>query len=69
MTTTVERKSEAINLRMSPSTKDLLRQVAGREHRTLSNMLEVLIHERAELLGIDAPARTGRSTRATQRRG
>lgn len=38
-----ERKTEAINLRMAPSMKELLRRAAEREHRTLSNMLEVLI--------------------------
>lgn len=38
-----ERKTEAINLRMAPGTKKLLRRAAEHEHRTLSNMLEVLI--------------------------
>lgn len=38
-----ERKTEAINLRMTPGIKELLRRAADREHRTLSNMLEVLI--------------------------
>ncbi len=47
-----ERKTEAINLRMAPSTKELLRLVAQREHRTLSNMLEVLILEHASKTGI-----------------
>lgn len=43
-----ERKTQAINLRMSPTTKELLRRAAGVEHRTLSNMLEVLILEYCE---------------------
>lgn len=38
-----ERKTEAINLRMAPSMKELLHRAAEHEHRTLSNMLEVLI--------------------------
>lgn len=38
-----ERKTEAINLRMAPGMKELLRRAAEHEHRTLSNMLEVLI--------------------------
>lgn len=38
-----ERKTEAINLRMAPGVKELLRRAAQHEHRTLSNMLEVLI--------------------------
>lgn len=55
MAISAERKSEAINLRMSPSTKELLRLVAEREHRTLSNMLEVLILEHAKRLGVKPP--------------
>lgn len=54
MASIAEKKSEAINLRMSPSTKELLRLVADREHRTLSNMLEVLILEHAARLGVEA---------------
>lgn len=56
MASIAERKSEAINLRMSPSTKELLRLVAEREHRTLSNMLEVLILEHAQRLGVNPAA-------------
>lgn len=52
MTSTAERKTDAINLRMSPSTKELLRLAAEREHRTLSNMLEVLILEHASKVGL-----------------
>lgn len=58
-----ERKSEAINLRMTPSTKELLRLVAEREHRTLSNMLEVLILEHAGKAGIELPTAKHRRRR------
>ncbi|KKB68854.1 ribbon-helix-helix, copG family protein [Burkholderia pseudomallei MSHR1079] len=47
-----ERKTQAINLRMSPKTKELLRRAAGAERRTLSNMLEVLILEYCDRHGI-----------------
>lgn len=40
-----ERKSEVVNLRMSPRVKELLRRAAAHERRTLSNMLEVLIED------------------------
>jgi uncharacterized protein (DUF1778 family) len=40
-----ERKSEVVNLRMSPRVKELLRRAASHERRTLSNMLEVLIED------------------------
>ena len=55
-----ERKTEAINLRFSPRMKELLRVVAAREHRTLSNMIEHLIIDYCERTGIplEAPART-----------
>lgn len=67
MTTATERKTEAINLRMSPSTKELLRLVAEQEHRTLSNMLEVLILERATKTGVTlapTPPKGSRTKRA-----
>ena len=69
MASIAERKSEAINLRMSPSTKELLRLVAEREHRTLSNMLEVLILEHATKLGVnpEAPKRGEGTQRAKPR--
>jgi len=52
-----ERKTEAINLRMAPGMKELLRRAAQHEHRTLSNMLEVLILDycRANKL-VDGPS-------------
>jgi len=52
--TTSERKSEAINLRMTPEMKELLRLAAAREHRTLSNMLEVLVLEYCNQHGLKA---------------
>lgn len=47
-----DRKTQAINLRMSPRTKELLRRAAESEHRTLSNMLEFLIFEYCDRNGI-----------------
>lgn len=56
-----ERKTEAINLRMAPSVKELLRRAAQHEHRTLSNMLEVLILDycRAHELADAPPTKVG----------
>lgn len=48
-----ERKTEAINLRMAPGMKEMLRRAAQHEHRTLSNMLEVLILEYCKVHGLD----------------
>jgi uncharacterized protein (DUF1778 family) len=47
-----ERKSEVVNLRMSPRVKELLRRAAAHERRTLSNMLEVLIEDYCETKGL-----------------
>ncbi|SFD48666.1 hypothetical protein [Paracidovorax konjaci] len=49
-----QRKSQAINLRMTPELKELLRLAAERERRTLSNMLEVLILDYCQQHGLTA---------------
>ncbi len=48
----VERKTETVNLRLSPRMKELLRFAAEREHRTLSNMIEALVLDYCESKGI-----------------
>ncbi|WP_027802419.1 ribbon-helix-helix domain-containing protein [Paraburkholderia dilworthii] len=47
-----ERKTTAINLRMSHDVKELLRLAAAQQHRTLSNMLEFLILQHCEQQGL-----------------
>lgn len=37
------RKTETLTIRLCPETKAELRQIAEQEHRSLSNMLEVMI--------------------------
>lgn len=56
-----ERKTEVVNLRMSPRVKELLRLAAAHERRTLSNMLEVLIEQYCEARALKqvAPGTTG----------
>jgi hypothetical protein len=63
----VERKTETVNLRLSPKMKELLRIAAEREHRTLSNMIEALVLDYCESKGI--PMEQGRKVppRATRR--
>lgn len=69
----IERKTETVNLRLSPRMKELLRIAAEREHRTLSNMIEALVLDYCERQGIavaqsENPSRTiKRSVRATRR--
>jgi uncharacterized protein (DUF1778 family) len=59
-----ERKTTAINLRMSQDVKELLRLAAAQEHRTLSNMLEYLVLQHCEQKGLrltrGAPSASGR---------
>ncbi|MCA8248060.1 hypothetical protein LGN12_12910 [Burkholderia multivorans] len=69
----IERKTETVNLRLSPKMKELLRMAAEREHRTLSNMIEALVLDYCESKGIaveqgrKAPLRaTGRSIAKTK---
>lgn len=51
-------KTEAINLRMSPEMKAMLRLAADREHRTLSNMIEHLLIDYCERHAIPRSAQT-----------
>ncbi len=44
----MERKTETLNLRVTPELKGLLRLASTREHRTLSNMVEYLVREHCE---------------------
>jgi len=48
----MDRKSETLNLRVSPELKALVRLAAERDHRTVSNLIEVLVREHCERLGI-----------------
>jgi len=60
-----QRKSEAVNLRMTPEIKQMLRLAAGRERRTISNMVEVLVlaycqqHEIEMDSEVDSPGQNG----------
>lgn len=60
----LERKTEVVNLRMSPRVKELLRLAAAHERRTLSNMLEILIEDFCESkrLRLDSGAKNKRAT-------
>ncbi len=49
----MERKTETLNLRVSPELKELVRVAAARDHRTIANFIEVLVREHCDRLGID----------------
>ena len=42
---TMTTKSETVTFRIRPDVKDALRQAAALEHRSLANMLEVMIRD------------------------
>lgn len=50
----MERKTETLNLRVSPELKDLVRIAAARDHRTIANFIEVLVREHCEKFAIAA---------------
>lgn len=60
-------KTEAINLRMSPEMKAMLRAAAEREHRTLSNMIEHLLIDYCERHAISRPLLTEVAPTSTRR--
>ena len=52
-------KISTLNLRISPALKDAVREAAAREHRSVANMVEVLIRRHCKDSGIpivDTPA-------------
>ena len=48
-------KTEATTLKMSPEVRDLWERCAAQEHRSLTNMFEVMVREHAKKLNL-APA-------------
>jgi hypothetical protein len=53
--TVAGRKSETVTVRLSPSVKEGLRRVAHREHRSIANMMEVMIRDYCGRQGIELP--------------
>lgn len=51
----VATKVATLNLRIDPSLKDALRVAAAQEHRSIANLLEVLIRRHCAEHGISIP--------------
>ncbi len=49
------KKTTTLNLRINPALKDGLREAAEKDHRSISNMIEVLILRHCEEVGITIP--------------
>ncbi len=45
-------KISTLNLRIDPSIKDAVREAAAKEHRSVANMVEVLIRRHCDQMGI-----------------
>jgi len=48
----MDKKTEKLNIRLTPEAKDAIRQIAFFEHRTISNLVEHMIFEKARKHGI-----------------
>ena len=51
----VATKTATLNLRIDPHLKDALKSAASRDHRSVANMVELLIREHCEKEGISIP--------------
>ena len=49
------KKTATLNLRIDPILKEAAREAALREHRSIANMVEVLIRKHCEEVGITIP--------------
>lgn len=57
----MERKSDTLNLRVTPELKELIRLAAEREHRTIANFIEVLVRQHCVAHGVEAPVKRPQS--------
>ena len=48
-------KIATLNLRISPAIKEAVRKAADREHRSVANMVEMLIRRHCDQQGISVP--------------
>jgi len=49
------KKTATMNLRVDPVIKEAMRIAANQEHRSIANMVELLIREHCERVGISIP--------------
>ena len=49
------KKTATMNLRVDPVIKEAARIAASQEHRSIANMVELLIREHCERVGISIP--------------
>ena len=49
------KKTAALNIRIDPDIKEAIRVAANRDHRSVANMVEMLILKHCEEVGISIP--------------
>ena len=60
-------KSETLSIRTTAEIKDLIRQAADLEHRSVASILEVLVMAHADHLGLKAPSKAGKTTKTNKK--
>ena len=55
MSRVAKTKVSTLNLRIAPGVKDAVREAAAREHRSVANMVEMLIRRHCDQSGIAIP--------------
>lgn len=60
-------KSATLSIRTTAEIKDLVRQAADQEHRSVASMLEVLVMAHADHLGIKAASKTGKTAKTNKK--
>ena len=53
------KKNTTLNLRVDPRIKEAIREAANRDHRSIANMIEILIRRHCEVVGITIPEQQG----------
>lgn len=49
------KKTTTLNLRIDPAVKEALKLAAGRDHRSITNFVELLVRKHCEQAGIAVP--------------
>lgn len=57
----MERKTDTLNLRVTPELKELIRLAAEQEHRTIANFIEVLVRKHCGECGVVVSAKQPQS--------
>jgi hypothetical protein len=57
--TMTSKKTTTLNLRVDPGIKEAIREAANRDHRSIANMIEILIRRHCEVVGITIPEQQG----------